>query len=364
MARNAHRSSARFTNSSRRSRRSTGRRARPNPNTSQRSTATRVLAQGVGAVPRRAYGGSVPCSDLRVWDAKLPHHLPLPRAVGPYTVIRTTRRFESNARVNVFGCFKNRDGTGILTPGHWSSVCAVTDSNAGADIGYVDNTRWISMPMTGLGDAVTLTPSALSVQIMNPEPLQTTRGIIYAGAMTTQAALAGRAETWDTWSDRFVQFQNPRILSAGKLALKGVQVDSFPMNMSAVSDFTPLFQLNDGYHTWDQNKPQPTGWAPIVVVNANTPSPNGPKLEFLVTIEWRVRFDLTNPASAGHTQHSTASDGLWSRLMRSATSRGHGVHDISDAVSNAGSLYSSASNTIRVLERALRPAEDAFELVE
>lgn len=355
-----NRSSARSTRS-RRSRTTNGNRSNRSTLAS-RGSASRVLAQGVGAVPRRSYGGSVPCTDLRVWDAKLPHHLPLPRAVGPYTVIRTTRRFKSSSRVNIFGCFKHFVGSESVGAGEWSSICAVHDVDGTANIGNASNAAFISMPMTGLGDAVTLTPAALSVQIMNPESLQQTKGIIYAGCMNTQAAISGRSETWDSWADRFVQFQNPRILSAGKLALKGVQINSYPLNMSAVSEFTPLSQVGTGHATWDHTKPEPTGWAPIVVMNADLPE--GPSLEFLVTIEWRVRFDLSNPASAGHTQHATASDGLWSRLMQSASSRGHGVSDISETVSNVGSLASGAASAIRRWQRSLRPAEEVFELVE
>lgn len=319
------------------------RRSRP----ATRSTAQRVLAQGVAAVPRRAFGTSYG-SDLRVWDAKMPFHLPLPRAVGPYTVIRTTRRVQMSARVAIFGCYKfPSDRTG-----QWTDICVSRDVAAADPINGANNVHSYAMPLSGLGSAATVCPSAFSVQIMNPEALQNTKGIVYMGTMNTQAKVGGRAESWDSWGDKFIQFQNPRLTSAGKLALKGVQIDSYPLNMGDVSEFTPLSTASVGSaYTWDTTQPEPAGWAPIIVVNAN--QPEGPDLEFLVTTEWRVRFDLDNPASASHSQHSTASDSLWDRLMRSATARGHNVRDISDAVSEAG----SALSRVRVLRDALRDFE-------
>jgi len=331
---------------------------------SGRSSAQQVLAQGVGAAPRKAFGAGNYATDLRVWDAKLPMHLPLPRAVGPYTVIRTTRRVQLGTKVAIFGCFKYPPGStlaaGVDSPaGQWTDICVVTDVNAGLNINDNQNVRAFTSPMSGLGAAATVCPSAFSVQVMNPEALQTTNGIVYMGTMNTQAKIADRFESWDGYGDKFIQFQNPRLMSAGKLALRGVQIDSYPLNMGDISDFTPLHQasVNDAFN-FTSDQAAPSGWAPIVVVNANQPS--GPDLEFLVTTEWRVRFDLDNPASAGHSHHRVASDSLWDSLTRSACARGHNVRDIADIISDAGSLASSAMSTAGVLRRALT----TFEVVD
>lgn len=323
-----------------------------------RSNATRVLAQGVGALPRKAFGGGTYGSDLRVWDAKLPMHLPLPRAVGPYTIIRTTRRVNLGTKVAIVGCYQHA-GTG-----HWTDVCVKTDATATNPIGGVNNTYSFMHAMDGLGSAATVCPAAISVQLMNPQPLQTTSGIIYMGTMNTQAKLGGRSETWDSYANKFVQFQNPRLVSAGRLALKGIQIDSYPLNMGAISDFTPIHHHTGAQPgTWDAtNDEEPTGWAPIIIYNAN--APEGPPLEYLITTEWRVRFDLDNPAAAGHTQHPTASDSLWDRLTRTASSRGHNARDIGETISDTGSFHhmassaSSAMSTMRTLARAVSTAED------
>lgn len=311
-----------------------------------RSNAARILASGVGASVPRAFG-DVGGRSLACWDAKNPQHLPLPRAVGPYTTIRATRRVSTGTRVNLIGTFQGN--------GEWNRWLYISDANATQPINATNNTVVTSIDLSGLGDAATLVPSALSVQIMCPAPLQNASGIIYAGVMNTQAAISGRTESWDSWADKFVQFQNPRLLAASKLALRGVQINSYPLNMSEVSNFTPLKQFTDGVTTYDPavvaGLPEPKGWAPIVIYNTgNTP------LEFLITVEYRVRFDLDHPASASHTHHPVAPDSTWDRLMRHASALGNGVIDIADVVANTGMAVGRAAavgNRLAMMARTM-----------
>jgi hypothetical protein len=315
-----------------------GRRRGQRVGTGMRTYAPNVLAQGVGAVTTRPFG-STPGVDLRVWDAKMPMHLPLPRAIGPYLVMRTTRRFSSANRCLIFGTFKQAAPSKVHSAdgGGWSSICCAHDVNMAANISAANNTLFKTMPMTGLGPACTLVPSALSVQIMNPNPLSTTEGIVYAGVMNTQAKVAGRAEHWGDYFDKFVEFQTPRLLSAGKLALRGVQINSYPLNMTPLSDFTQLNHVADKIDTWayPDNELEPTGFAPIMVYNTGQ---NLLDLEYLVTIEWRTRFDLDHPASSAHKQHPIASDATWANLMTKASNFGNGVIDIADTISNVGKV--------------------------
>jgi hypothetical protein len=301
-----------------------------------RSNATKVLAQGVAAVTAVPFGSRVG-SDLRCWDAKMPMHLPLPRAVGPYLVVRTTKRIKTHAAANIFGTFQQKGPSAIIGNQEWCTVCGVHDNNVNQPINGVLNTNQFTMPMTGLGSACTLVPAAFSVQIMNPGAIGVTNGIVYAGVMPTQAALAGRTDTWTTYFDKFVEFQTPRLMSAGKLALKGVQINSYPLNMSALSDFTTVAQETDGDITWTETNEknlEPKGMAPIMVYN--TGATTGLELEFLITTEWRVRFDLDNPASSAHVHHPVSTDQAWSRLMARATSMGNGVIDIADTIADVG----------------------------
>jgi len=65
-------------------------------------------------------------------------------------------------------------------------------------------------------------------------------------------------------------------------------------------------------------------------------NPGGATLELLITVEYRVRFDLDHPASASHKYHPIASDSTWDKMTRGAVALGNGVMDIADVVANTG----------------------------
>ncbi len=325
-------------------------RAKPSrrPAAASRSNAQRVLATGVGAAPSCAFG-SKPGYSLSCWDAKNPLHLALPRAVGPYTTIRATRRVAISTHANIIGSFQvTQSGSG--STGDWNEIVMLSDVASGTAINAPTNAQTTTVDLGGLGDAATLVPSAISVQIMCPTALQTASGIVYAGVMHTQAAIADRGETWNQYMEKFVQFQSPRLMAASKLALRGVQINSYPLNMTEVSKFTPLVRNTDATLTYGAGSAEPRGWAPIVIFN-----PSGASLELLITVEYRVRFDLDHPASASHTHHPVASDSVWDRMVRGASAMGNGVMDIADVVANVGKVV-SAGQQVAALARAVPKA--------
>lgn len=234
----------------------------------------------------------------------------------------------------IFGTFKRPEEVGDRA-GQWSSTCAVGSIDASKKINDgTPNAYLYTCPLSfnALGTSLaTAVPSAITVQILNPEALQTTNGVLYAGVMSTQAAIGGRDQSWTDLFDSFVNYMSPRLLSAAKLSLRGVQMSSYPLNMNPVSEFTELMERDDQAVTMTANVEEPCGWAPMLVFN-----PNAVSLEYLVTVEWRVRFDLQNAASAGHTHHPIHSDNDWQRLMHQATSMGHGAMDIAEVVANVG----------------------------
>lgn len=207
----------------------------------------------------------------------------------------------------------------------------VSDVTSTKPINDTNNTYFTTVDLGGLGSAATLVPSALSVQVMCPTALQSASGIVYAGVMNTQAEIGGRADTWNDYMEKFVQFQNPRLLAASKLALRGVQMNSYPLNMAEVSKFTALDKKSDLSYTYGPSQAEPTGWAPIVIYN-----PSGATLELLITVEYRVRFDLDHPASASHSYHSVTTDSMWDRMIKGAVALGNGVVDIADVTANTG----------------------------
>lgn len=227
----------------------------------------------------------------------------------------------------------------------WSSVVYVDDVVAGNAVNANNNANVRNIPIPGgAGETVTLTavPSAISVQVMNPEALQTTTGIVAMGVCHTQLDINNRLGTWAQLSDEFISYFKPRLCSAGKLALRGVQMNSYPLNMSAISDFRPIVQSGDTTTTLDGSKFAPEGWAPIVIVNEN-----GVGLELLITVEWRVRFDIGNPAVASHQHHGVTPDASWNKMLSDAISLGNGVVDIVERVASAGQAIATLAQPPR-----------------
>lgn len=311
---------------------------------SARDTAPNVLAPNVGTTVARPFPKpGRPHQDrigLQCWNAFHSSHLALPRAVGPYTTVRTTRRFSTNAKVLQIGAFMQERTETVTPPGQcWTNVCAVEDVDPALPINNLSNAYFRYMPLTGLGSGASVAPAAVSVMMMNPNSLQTTSGVTYMGRLTMKGIQPGDNQTWDSFAEKFVAFQAPRLMANPRVALKGVQVDSAPLDMTDVSNFTHVNAIDADYTaTYDASQPYSTGWAPIVVYNANAI-----QLEFLVTIEWRVRFDLTNPASGGHVHHPIATDSVWDRLTKAAFAMGNGVRDIAQIAETVGRFVPRAA---------------------
>lgn len=316
--------------------------------TKRRSRADRVLAQGVGKTVPKAFG-SVKAVGLEGWDAFMPHHLPLPRSVGAYTVVRTTKLITSNDRVNIFGTFRNTQSAS----NNWTNICMIRSKDSALPINTTTGTPPGNAIRTGVpfpgvpvnGSTISVVPAALSVQIMNQNALQTTNGIVAGAVSMTQLDLRDRTETWAELGNEMISFLRPRLMSAGKLALRGVQADSFPLNMAECSEFAPIESVSDATVPLNSSLGiNPVGWAPIVVINEGSTADPPLELTFLVTIEWRVRFDIGNPAVSSHSHHGVTSDRHWDNLIKNAQSKAHGMRDIADSVANgAQSMMKTAA---------------------
>lgn len=258
-------------------------------------------------------------------DAFSPCSVPLPRAIGDYTVVRTTQILTSRDAVMLFGPIYD----GRSTDKMWSSTFCQSSVASGTAINAASNTRLTSFETMNTSDwgFARMVPAAFSVQIMNPNALQTTAGIVYAGRARQMVALAGKTITWDALAQELVSYSNPRLLSAGKLALRGVQIDAVPFDMNAMSDFQTRYLSLPGTYTNIDPSFKFDAMAPLYVYN-----PEGISLQFLVCCEWRVRFDPSNPAYAANTYHQPSSLGYWDKLQRFASYVGNGVQDIAQGV--------------------------------
>jgi hypothetical protein len=232
---------------------------------------------------------------------------------------------------------------------YWSNVCAVASNNAALAINGATNCDVFTTPgidRATLGPAAQLVPSAITVQVMNPEALQTTEGVLYGGVMNQVVQLGDDTRKWADFADEFVSFNKPRLMSAGKVCLAGVKASGIPMNMEALSHFSPIASFKSDTYTWNLDPPSGqllldcdlTGFAPIVFVN-----PSQIKLQYLVTTEYRLRFDISHPAASTHTHHNPGSIQTWSNVVKTLCDLGDGVRDIADVVASTGRAYQASS---------------------
>lgn len=316
------------------------------------------IKQGVGRAVVRAFGGLVarrgrkrggkrgmgyhPC----LHDAFHMAHLPLPRPTGPYTIIRTTRFIESTAPLMVLGPTWNANTS------QWTNLIAYgcLDNSKTWETGNNVQQYVFDVMKNGSWEAAQVTPAAFSVQLMNPNAIQDTSGVVYAGRVRTAWKVADHTkDAGDTSANQFVSYNMPRLLAAAKLAFRGTQTDSVPFNMSRLADFTQLATTDDkttqiGSGTWDFG-----GFNPQFYFN-----PDGIKLQYLVCCEWRVRFDPSNPAQASHIQHTHASESIWMRCLHAAEAAGNGVVDIADRVAQTGNAIFGATASAYRAGRGMR----------
>lgn len=302
-----------------------------------RSRAVNVLAQGAVGAPRRNFGtrmnkGPSLASFRQCLDARIPRTIGLPRAVGPYTVIRTTRLVSTSAKFVMFCPFMDVPGTF----GHkWFNWCGIESIDGAQDISGGINTRPISIPLTELGPASEVVPAAMTVQVMNPAALQHAFGVFAMARVNQQLQLGDSPAglTYNEMANRVISFYSPRILTGGKLAVRGVKCDAYPLNMAEYANFAPVRELSSDFD-WDFKK-VPCALSPIVFIQQNDAGLS-PPIDFMVTIEWRVRFDPINPATASHTYHDVTPDNTWNSLLKHMSSDFEPVEEIAEAVANIG----------------------------
>jgi len=211
----------------------------------------------------------------------------------------------------------------------------------------------------------TAVPSAISVQVINPTAVQTAEGTAMAAVCPVRLDLQNSEKSWGEVSEELLSYFRPRLLTGGKLALRGVQMDSHPLSMTDVSDFREVWKVDPlltspSHLTWSGLSNEqviaggtaltaeqktfrvhltPEGWAPMVYYspyNAAKQEADRQEMSFLVTTEWRVRFDISNPACASHRMHKPSTDSEWHQMIKKATAALPGVIDIVEKVADSG----------------------------
>lgn len=313
----------------------------------------RILYPGVGALPRRNFGTAVTTrANLKALDARIPRTLGLPRAVGPYTIIRTSTVIASastSAFTYIFCPFLKRAprAAGGYGESAWTTWCGVRQEGAPGDVISGNNGIVpLLFPTADLGDAAEVCPASMTVQVVNSQSLQAASGTFVMARCNQSLAFGQHAtKTWEDFGLQFKSFFNPRVLAGGKLALRGVKADSYPLNMKEYCDFSPI--VRDINTTWSADY-EPAALAPIVFIRNQAPSATA-DITFLVTMEWRVRFDPSNPAVASHTHHDTMSDEAWNSVIKAASCMGHGVEELTEDVAESGAMVAGARMALPLL---------------
>lgn len=300
--------------------------------TGRKGAALKGIKQGVGRTVARPFGSTRPKSHLCCFDAFHHSHLTLPRAIGPYSVVRTTEVISITKKLVFLGPFYNPAND------RWCYNAGVQINDITKKLEEANNVGIFNFNMmnNGAWNAAQITPAAFSVQVMNPGALQTTSGIVYIGRIRTTVKLnKDKGVTGLDLANQLVSYNNPRICAAAKLAMRGVQIDLVPFNMSELANFTePDYP---SFTAYGDNTPIPKGFAPMFIYN-----PNAIPLQALVCCEWRVRFDPSNPAQATHQYHPPASDSAWHKAQMTLEAFGNGVIDIADKVANTGNAVFQA----------------------
>lgn len=330
------------------------------------------VTQGVGAVTRMPFGSvRVNPTNVRLaasaMNANNVAHLALPINTGPYTVMRTTTIVTSSDHFTGFGFFRAAydEASIAITPvgiaerasEGWAPL--VGFGSTGLETSPAVSTKFHGCPqLATLGEGATIAPAAMTVQVMNGKSLQEASGIFYIGRSRTQLRLQDSATDWQIIGQDFVSYQAPRLCSGGKLALRGVKVDSMPFNIQELMDFDrivgpPLLnsdygdvtipwssvgQTVDGGTRSENRLLAMKGFSPTCVYN-----PEGKELQFIVTCEWRVRFSYTHAASSTHTHHAAADPKVWDSVSQIMSSAGHGAMDIAQNVAYEGAQSMAAS---------------------
>lgn len=291
----------------------------------QRNIAAPVLAQGGLQAARNVFGSAGGINVLHGFNALHFSHLTLPRAVAPYCVVRVSHAFTSSAEFVTFGAHKMKASTDKGQDG-WFIGATVVD-NGGAPL---NNTAPTYQKIPQIGSRAQMCPAAITVQAMCTEPLNTASGAVFCGRFTTAIDYAEDGSTYSALAGALVSQMRPRVCTAGKLALRGVQVDLVPSDMSELADFVEQFAPANTLAPSDINL-RTAGFLPVMFQNVNNQS-----MQYIVTAELRVRFDLESVAAAAHEYHKPASLSTWDKAMQIAHTIGHGVHDIAEVVANAG----------------------------
>lgn len=313
-----------------------------------RARATAVLAPGAGATVKKPFGGNSTAKGaralIRALNARIPVEPGLPRPVGPYTVVTTTTLERLSSRFAIIAPIMRKNANGMF----WLASCGMRAVDMTLPVNGNNNAYTMPIPApVELDSAAECVPSAISIQLMNGNALQTTSGMIAIGRVNQQLHLTTETASWEELGARFISYYSPRLCAAPKLALRGVRCSAYPLNMEEYASFARI-KANHGTFSMDEGFTC-GAFSPICIFQTQTPAI---ELSLMVHIKWRVRFDPLNPATASHTFHPHTPDGVWATAVKACSEAGHGVEDIAESIANAGEAVGKAAWAADMWDRA------------
>lgn len=249
--------------------------------------------------------------------------LGLMQPTSPYTILRHTAIFSTNANVLLFGTWAIETSTGTV----WCPIVAVSDVNSGNPINGAGNTTLHKFAnFDGLGTGAEIVPAAFTVRIINPNALQVTSGVLTASRLQGGGNYGNSSATWSSAATTSFGNCAPLIMSGSQLAMSPVQCHALPADFTEMARFDRFILSTDAVslpnpYTWTSQALHPAGFAPILVRNEIVPSGSTTysSLTYEVTVKWRVRVSPENPFSSTHTYQPVSSATTWQDAVATAT---------------------------------------------
>lgn len=263
-----------------------------------------------------------------------PLHIPLPHVTGGYSVVRTISTFTSSDYMTVLGCVD------MPMSDCWSDLCAlgITNSSDALGAGHWKPHFLPSPTGTDSTGFAEVAPSAVSVQVSNPQSLTNASGTVFMGRCKTTLSQppAGDTRTAEAFANALMSYNAPKMLAGARLAMTTQQVNLIPSNISELMDFKemkPTSSVIPSSQTWGTGEDF-SGFKPAYIIN-----PSGIPLQYRLCIEWKVRLSPFNPMHSVQQTHPPTPQNTWHRILDSAESAGHGVEDVG-VVGAAGYMMS------------------------
>ncbi|APG78127.1 hypothetical protein [Beihai weivirus-like virus 9] len=233
-------------------------------------------------------------------NAFLPGHLTLPRAVAPYSVVRTIVNFplacSDRGKMCVIQPMVNEDaGSNKITFTNCIGWVSDTDQSSGP-VPTTNTPLGINMPSVG-NTGVECVPAAISVRITCPSPLIAATGQLFLGRWNMPADRKNYVH-YDDMEKGFLAFAKPEPYTAAMMATCTRQVSAIPRDFNDYCEFHNYEDTNftDALKPWG-------GMTPILYCLSPVSGGNVTQYNLQICVEWRYRFKMDDPAASSHEFH-------------------------------------------------------------